>query len=171
MAIGDARGLRLLIDNIPAIVSYWDRHLCNVLANQAFMEFFGKKAPEVHGHHLREVVGKNLYELSRAHIEGVLSGEKQSFRSALTDRQGRARHGETILIPDIVDGEVAGFYVYVHVTDVTARVEAEHARDDAARLLRISMDNAPVGQAIVDMSIRALYVNPALCAMFGYTAE
>jgi diguanylate cyclase (GGDEF)-like protein/PAS domain S-box-containing protein len=170
MAMGDARRLRLLIDNIPAIVSYWDRELCNVVANQAFIEFFGKTPAEIHGRHLREVLGENLYELSRAHIEEVLAGEKQVFGSTLTDRQGSTRHGETIYIPDIVEGEVRGIYVYVQVTDVTARVEAEHARDDAMRLLQISMDNAPVGQAIVDMSLHALYVNPALCAMFGYTA-
>ncbi len=170
MAMGDARRLRLLIDNIPAIVSYWDRELCNVVANQAFIEFFGKTPAEIHGRHLREVLGENLYELSRAHIEGVLAGEKQVFGSTLTDRQGSTRHGEAIYIPDIVEGEVRGVYVYVQVTDVTARVEAEHARDEAMRLLQISMDNAPVGQAIVDMSIHALYVNPALCAMFGYTA-
>ncbi|MGO9382448.1 MAG: diguanylate cyclase domain-containing protein [Mycobacterium sp.] len=170
MAIGDARRLRLLIDNIPAIVSYWDRELCNVVVNQAFIEFFGKTPAEIHGRHLREVLGESLYELSRAHIEGVLAGEKQVFRPTLTDRQGSTRYDETIYIPDIVEGEVRGFYVYVQVTDVTARVEAEHARDDVVRLFQISMDNAPVGQAIVDMSIHALYVNPALCAMFGYTA-
>jgi len=170
MTIGDARRLRLLIDNIPAIVSYWDRALCNVVANQAFVEFFGKTPAEIHGRHLREVLGENLYELSRAHIEGVLAGEKQVFGDTLADRQGSTRHGETMYIPDIVGGEVAGFYVYVQVTDVTARVEVEHARDDAMRLLQISMENAPVGQAIVDMSIHALYVNPALCAMSGYTA-
>jgi diguanylate cyclase (GGDEF)-like protein/PAS domain S-box-containing protein len=170
MTIGDARRLRLLIDNIPAIVSYWDRELCNVVADQAFIEFFGKTLAEIHGRHLREVLGENLYELGRAHIEGVLAGEKQVFGDALTDRQGSIRHGETIYIPDIVGGQVRGFIVYVQVTDVTARVEAEHARDDAMRLLQISMENAPVGQAIVDMSIHALYVNPALCAMSGYTA-
>jgi diguanylate cyclase (GGDEF)-like protein/PAS domain S-box-containing protein len=170
MAMGDARRLRLLIDNIPAIVSYWDRELCNVFANQAFIEFFGKTPAEIHGRHLSDVLGENLYELSGAHIEGVLAGEKQVFGSTLTDRQGSTRYGETIYIPDIVEGEVRGVYVYVQVTDVTARVQAEHARDDAVRLLQISMDNAPVGQAIVDMSLHALYVNPALCAMFGYTA-
>jgi diguanylate cyclase (GGDEF)-like protein/PAS domain S-box-containing protein len=38
------------------------------------------------------------------------------------------------------------------------------------RLLQTSMENAPIGQAIVDTSLNALYVNPALCKMFGYTA-
>jgi diguanylate cyclase (GGDEF)-like protein/PAS domain S-box-containing protein len=90
------------------------------------------------------------------------------FEHTLTDPHGGTRYVETNYIPEVVDGEVQGFYV--QVTDVTARVEAEHARDDAVRLLQSSMDNAPLGQAIVDTSLRALYVNPALCTMFGYTA-
>lgn len=168
MATEDARRLRLLIDSVPAMVSYWDRELCNVVANEAFIEFFGMTPVEIRGCHLREVLGDNLYGLNRAHVEGVLAGEKQVFERTLTDRHGGIRYVETNYIPDIVDGEVTGFYV--QDMDVTARIEAEHARDDAVRLLQISMDNAPIGQAIVDMSIRAVYVNPALCAMFGYTA-
>jgi diguanylate cyclase (GGDEF)-like protein/PAS domain S-box-containing protein len=168
MAIEDRRRLRLLIDSVPAMVSYWDRQLCNVVANEAFVEFFGKTPVEICGRHLREVLGESLYELNRAHVEGVLAGDKQVFEHTLTDPHGDTRYVETNYIPDIVDGEVQGFYV--QVTDVTARVEAEHARDDAVRLLQISMDNAPIGQAIVDTSVRALYVNPALCRMFGYTA-
>ena len=44
MANEDARRLRQLIDSVPAMVSYWDRVLCNVVANEAFIEFFGKTA-------------------------------------------------------------------------------------------------------------------------------
>jgi diguanylate cyclase (GGDEF)-like protein/PAS domain S-box-containing protein len=169
MAIEDARRLRLLIDSVPAMVSYWDSELRNVVANEAFIEFFGKTPVEIRGRHLRDVLGEDLYGLNHAYVEGVLAGAKQVFEHTLTDRHGGTRYVETNYIPDTVDGEVSGFYV--QVTDVTARVEAERARDDAVRLLQISMDNAPIGQAIVDMSINALYVNPALCTMFGCTAE
>ncbi len=50
-------------------------------------------------------------------------------------------------------------------------MEAEHHRDDALRLLQISIENAPIGLSIVDTSIRVIYVNPAFCAMFGTTAD
>lgn len=169
MSIEDPRRLRQLIDSVPAMVSYWDRQLCNVIANEAFIEFFGKTPVEIRGRHLREVLGDKLYGLSHAHVEGVLAGERQLFEHTLTDPLGGMRYVESNYIPDLVDGEVQGFYV--QVTDVTARVEAEQARDDAVRLLQISMDNAPIGQAIVDTSVRALYVNPALCKMFGYAPE
>jgi diguanylate cyclase (GGDEF)-like protein/PAS domain S-box-containing protein len=167
MANEDARRLRQLIDSVPAMVSYWDRALCNVVANDAFIEFFGKTPGEIRGRHLREVLGEDLFRLSRPHVEGVLAGAKQVFEHTLTDRHGGIRHVETNYIPDAKRADVDGFYVLV--TDVTSRVEAERARDDAVRLLRISMENAPIGQSIVDTSLRALYVNPTMCAMFGYT--
>ena len=58
------------------MISYWDRELCNVVANEAFIEFFGKTPVEIFGRHLREVLGENLYGLNRARVEGVLAGEK-----------------------------------------------------------------------------------------------
>lgn len=165
----EARLLRRLVNNIPAIVSFWDRDQRNVIANQAFVNYFGITPVEMHGRHLRDVLGEELYNLNLADIEAVLRGEQREFERAFQDRAGRTRYMQTAFVPEVVDGAVVGFYGFG--SDLTARVEAEHARDDALRLLRISMDNAPIGQAIADMSLRAQYVNPAFCEMSGYSAD
>ncbi len=165
----EARLLRLLIDGIPTMVSYWDRDLTNRLANEAFAECFGMTPAEIYGRALREVLGANLYRLNRPHLDAVLAGEKRVFERTLIDAHGDTRYVEVTYVPEIADGEVTGFYE--HLTDLTSRVEAEHHRDDALRLLQISIENAPIGQSIVDTSIRTLYVNPAFCAMFGTTPE
>ncbi|HNA52419.1 MAG TPA: PAS domain S-box protein, partial [Mycobacterium sp.] len=165
----EARLLRRLVNNIPAIVSFWDRDQRNVIANQAFVNYFGITPAEMHGRHVREVLGEELYNLNLADIEAVLRGEQREFERAFQDRDGRTRYMQTAFVPEVVDGTVVGFYGFG--SDLTARVEAEHARDDALRLLRISMDNAPIGQAIADMSLRAQYVNPAFCEMSGYSAD
>lgn len=165
----EARLLRRLVDNIPAMASYWDRDQRNVVANQAFVNYFGITPAEMHGRHLREVLGEELYNLNLADIEAVLRGEQREFERAFQDRDGRTRYLQTAFVPEVVDGRVVGFYGFG--SDLTARVEAEQARDDAVRLLRVTMDNAPIGQAIADMSLRAQYVNPAFCAMSGYTAD
>ena len=165
----EARLLRQLVDNIPAMVSYWDRDLRNVIANQAYVEYFGITPAEMRGRHIRDLLGEELYELNRADLEAVLRGEQRDFERAFQDRGGRTRYMQTSFVPEFVDGEVVGFYGFG--SDLTARVEAERARDDAVRLLRVTMDNAPIGQTIADMSLRAVYVNPAFCAMAGYTAD
>lgn len=165
----EARRLRLLLDGIPTMVSYWDRDLTNRLANEAYAGCFGMAPTEMHGRDLREVLGANLYRLNRPHLDGVLAGEKRVFERTLVDAHGETRYVEVTYLPEIADGQVTGFYE--HLTDLTSRMAAEHHRDDALRLLQISIENAPIGQAIVDTSIRVLYVNPAFCAMFGITPD
>lgn len=166
---GEARLLRGLLDAIPTIVGYWSRDLTNLIANKAFAECFGTTPADIRGRHLSDVIGEGLYRLSRPHLDRVRAGERQVFQRTLVDAHGRTRHVEVTYIPETVDGEVAGFVEYV--TDLTSRLDAEHHRDDALRLFQISSENAPIGQSIVDMSVRALYVNPAFCSMFGTTPE
>jgi diguanylate cyclase (GGDEF)-like protein/PAS domain S-box-containing protein len=157
--------LRRLLDGIPALIGYWDRHLRNVVANHSYIEYFGMTPEEIRGRHIREVLGDEIYALNLPWIEGVLAGEEQLFHRTLIDRHGHTRHTQASYVPDVVDGEVAGFYV--QVTDVTARVEAERARDDAVRLYQISMANAPFGMAVFDTRGRGLKVNRALCELLA----
>ncbi len=165
----EARRLRILLDRLPAMIGYWDRDLRNVIANDAYVEYFGITPAEAHGRHIRDVLGETVYALNLPYIEGVLAGREQLFERTLIDRHGATRYTQASYVPDIVDGEVQGFYV--QVTDVTARVEAEHARDEAQRLFAISMENAPFGKAVLTTTAHTLQINPALCALVGYPAE
>ena len=165
----ETRRLRILIDRLPAMIGYWDHDLRNVIANAAYLEHFGMTPDEIRGKHIRDVLGNAVYALNLPYIESALAGQEQLFDRTLIDRHGATRHTEASYVPDIVDGEVRGFYV--HVTDVTARVEAERVRDEALGLFQISMDNAPFGKALLTTWGRALQVNPALCQLIGYTAE
>jgi PAS domain S-box-containing protein len=87
----EARRLRLLLDGIPTMVSYWDRDLTNRLANEAYAACFGMTPAEMYGRDLREVLGANLYRLNRPHLDGVLAGEKRVFERTLVDAHGETR--------------------------------------------------------------------------------
>ena len=69
----EARLLRRLVDNIPALVSFWDRDQRNVIANQAFVSYFGITPAEMHGRPLRDVIGEELYQLNLADVEAVMT--------------------------------------------------------------------------------------------------
>lgn len=163
------RRFRLLIDRLPALIGYWDKDMRNVIANDAYVEFFGMSPGEIRGRHIREVLGEAVYALNLPYIEGALAGREQLFERTLVDARGATRYTQASYIPDIVDDEVQGFYVLV--TDVTARVEAEQSRDEALRLFAVSVANAPFGEAVLTTTGRTLLVNPALCRLLGYTAE
>jgi len=146
----ETRRLRVAIDHVPGLIGYWDREEFNVTANAAFFEYFGQTPAQLRGRHIRELHGETVYALNLPFIEGALAGEDQLFERTLIDRDGVPRHTEIAYIPDFVDGKVMGFVA--QIVDVTVRVAAERARDEALRLFHIGMANHPLGHAIVDGS-------------------
>lgn len=165
----ESRRLRVLLDSLPALIGYWDSDLRNVIANAAYVDYFGLTPEQARGRHLRDVLGEAIYALNLPYVQGALEGREQLFERTLIDQRGITRYTQASYLPDIVDGRVHGFYV--QVTDVTARVEAEHARDEAIRLFEVSMANAPFGKAVLTTSAYTLQINPALCALLDYEAE
>src|SRR6476619_865861 len=51
------RRLRVLFDSLPALIGYWDRDLRNVIANHAYVEWFGLTPAQLKGMHISQVVG------------------------------------------------------------------------------------------------------------------
>lgn len=131
----DARRLRALFDHLPAMIAFWDRDLHNVIANEAYVEWFGFTPEQMRGIHIREVLGEEVYAKNLPFITGALAGEEQLFERTLIDTAGNTRHTQASYVPEIIDGEVQGFFVLV--TDVTPRVTAQRAMDEAQRLAQL----------------------------------
>lgn len=165
----ELRQLRQLINHLPGIVGYWDRNLRNVIANDAYLNYFAMAPHQVHGRHIREVLGETVYALNLPYIMGALAGREQLFERELIGLGGVRRRTLMSYIPDIVDGEVQGFYI--QGTDLTEEAEAERTLDDGRRLFEISMANAPYGKAVATTDGEMLLANPALCALTGYSAD
>ena len=131
----EARRLRVLFDGLPALIGYWDRDLRNVIANEPYVEWFGVTPEQMRGMHIREIVGEAVYEQNIPYMQRALAGEPQEFQRTLVDVRGRTRYSQVSYAPDIVDGEVIGLFVLV--TDVTSRVEAERQLDEAQELAEL----------------------------------
>jgi diguanylate cyclase (GGDEF)-like protein/PAS domain S-box-containing protein len=165
----ELRQLRQLINHLPGIVGYWDRNLRNVIANDAYLNYFAMTPQQVHGRHIREVLGETVYALNLPYIMGALAGREQLFERELIGLGGVRRRTLLSYIPDIVDGEVQGFYI--QGTDLAEEAGAERTLDDGRRLFEISMANAPYGKAVVTTTGEMLLANPALCSLIGYGAD
>ena len=74
----DVRLLRTLLDQLPALIAYWDRDARNVVANAAYVEWFGFDPAQMHGLHISEVLGSEVYAMNLPFITGVLAGEEHS---------------------------------------------------------------------------------------------
>ena len=61
----DASRLRALVDGLPALMAYWDGDLRDALANAAHLKSYGMTPEQLHGMHLRDVLGPAGPRLTR----------------------------------------------------------------------------------------------------------
>jgi PAS domain S-box-containing protein len=174
--VRDSRGpdssdvLRKVVDSVSAMLAYWDADQRCRFANAAYQTWFGVAPDSLIGTHIRDLLGPPLYELNRPFIEAALRGEPQEFEREIPHPAGGpSRHSLAQYLPDVVDGVVRGFFVLV--SDVSALKRAELALRQAEQRLELTIDEAPIGMALVGTDGRFLRVNRALCESVGYTAE
>ncbi|ESQ77118.1 ATP-binding protein [Asticcacaulis sp. AC402] len=109
---------RLLAENIPGLLGYWDHNLTCRFANNAYLEWFKWKPEDLQGVHVKTLLGEELFALNWPYIRGALSGKKQTFERAITKSNGAVGFTLTQYLPDFSDnGEVRGFFVLA--TDIT----------------------------------------------------
>jgi diguanylate cyclase (GGDEF)-like protein/PAS domain S-box-containing protein len=132
--------LHKIIDNVPALVGYWDQDLRNVFANRAYSEWFGQRPDEIQGGHIRDLLGPDLYEKNRPLLERALAGEQQHFQRTILTPSG-PRHSAATYAPDRVGDQVRG--IFVLVTDITelevARAKQKEQSEAIERLARTDM--------------------------------
>jgi len=144
------RRLRVLFDSLPALIAYWDRDLRNVIANRAYVQWFGYSPEQMLGMHIRHVLGEAVYAKNLPYIEGVLAGKEQLFERTLVDTTGVTHHTQASYVPDVVNDQIVGFFVLV--TDVTPRVEAERGLAEAQRLAELGSWQLDVASGVVSWS-------------------
>lgn len=164
------RDLRSILDNLPAMIGYWDRNLRNRFGNHAYHRWFGIDPARMPGMHIREVIGEERYCLNLPYIEGVLRGEPQLFERAIPAPDGsEVRHSLAHYIPDVLDGEVLGFYVLV--TDVTAVKEAETALRASEERYRSVVEDQTEVICRFRRDGTFTFVNDVYCRFFGKSAD
>jgi PAS domain S-box-containing protein len=134
------RDLRSILDNVPSMIGYWDKSLCNRFGNHAYRYWFGIDPQQMSGKHIREIIGEERYRLNLPYMEAALRGEHQIFERMIPPSEGGdTRYTLSQYIPDIVNGETQGFYVLV--TDITAVKKGEEAIRHSEEQLRAMYAN------------------------------
>jgi PAS domain S-box-containing protein len=161
--------VRRLADQAPSMMAYWDRELLCRFANRAYELWFGVDPDRLIGRSIAELLGPKLFALNEPYMRAALRGEAQRFERVVPGPDGVQRHSLATYLPDVVNGEVAGFMV--QVTDVTPlkqtqaelqavidRLEAEAAMRrsaeenliDVTQSLAITLDSIGAGFVGVD---------------------
>lgn len=132
--------LQTVLDSVPSMIGYWDKDLRNRVANKAYSDWFGVEPSSLLGIPMVQLLGADMFERNRPYIEGALRGERQKFERSIPRPDGMgSRHSLANYLPDIVNGEVRGFYVIVHdITDIVASRQA-FARDQRQLLAKMQI--------------------------------
>jgi diguanylate cyclase (GGDEF)-like protein/PAS domain S-box-containing protein len=115
--------LRLVANNVPALISYVDREQRYRFSNRTYDDWFGISQDRMLGRTVAEVFGEEHYGRMKPHFDRVLSGEEVEFEF-VTAEGGRQRALQVACVPHLApEGAVLGFYMLGN--DVTALKRAQ----------------------------------------------
>ncbi len=126
------RSRRLIMDAVPAMISYVDKDLYYRFVNHQYEKWFHRPATEIVGKRIKDMLGEEQYQFIEHHIEAVLRGERVVYeRQILFERE--KRDVRVNLVPHFEDGgAVTGFFILINdITDLkkmeeTIKHQASH---------------------------------------------
>lgn len=116
--------LRLVTDNIPALIAYLSPGPVFRFANRRYADWFGQSVASIAGRPAPEVVGEELFKELHPHIERAFEGKAVSYEYQRKRSDGSTAFMRSTLIPDMtVDGRTLG--IFVLSLDATDQKQAE----------------------------------------------
>ena len=115
--------LHLVMDGVPALLSYIDRDERFVYVNDAYERWHGIPKDKIVGMSLNELLTPEAYERSSEYYKKALAGERAVFENFTNDINGRERFVRGHLVPHFIDGTVNGFFTMIF--DITDNKRSE----------------------------------------------
>jgi diguanylate cyclase (GGDEF)-like protein/PAS domain S-box-containing protein len=157
--------LRLIADNLPALVAHIDRDQRYRFCNKAYESWLDMPAAQMVGRSVREVWGEERYAMLAPNIERALRGERVYFDYALADR-GVERHVLTHYVPQLDErGRVDGLFVMA--SDVTELETARRELQAAQGRLETALDGSSVALWDTDLRTGRVYLSEAWAGIIG----
>jgi PAS domain S-box-containing protein len=131
--------LRLVMNTLPGLIAYVDRHLCYRFVNARHSEWFGRSGQDFTGHTVPEVLGQELFSFVKPYVERALAGETVVYEHTYAYRPDLIRDVQVTYLPDRDgNGIVKGFVVVLE--DITARKLAERKQQEIDRQLSLLIE-------------------------------
>lgn len=143
--------LRLITDNLPALVAYIDSAQRYRYANPAYANFFGRSVPEIVGLTVQTVIGHSIYGKIEERIRAVLTGEKVEFETWFLHPDGEDHCFNSRYVPHFsADGHIQGFFVLV--IDVTEKRKLQEMLQNRERELAHANRVNALGEMVAGIS-------------------
>ncbi len=116
--------LRLVVDNAPMKIAFYDADLNCRFSNRAYAEFRGLSPSAVIGKPIEEIISGDSWREFRTHLPRLRSGEAARYRTCRADADGKTVVLDVALVPYVpVGGRMQGVFVLLH--DITEQAQAE----------------------------------------------
>lgn len=152
-----AERLRLVSDNIPVRIVYFDHQLNLQFWNRTFAEAFDllDTAPPLAADVALE---KSLYEETLPHLKLALEGRRTQFEWVRDDEvNGGRRWGRVTFTPHLVDGQIEGLFGVA--VDISAERDAQRRLAETSDFLQLITDNMPARLSYVTKDDTILFLN------------
>lgn len=162
--------LRLIADNVPAAIAYYDAStLCCLFANHRYAQLFGWNDETIVGRPLVEVIGDEAAQQIDPQVQLVLSQRANvTYERSLAGPEG-ARQVEVNLLPHLgADGAAVGCFVLI--SDISRFRRTEQAlRESEDRLTKFMQ--ASCEGIVFHKDGFITDANPPALALVGYTLD
>ncbi len=160
--------LRMITDNVPALISYVDADQRYTFVNQPFAREVGLTADQVIGRQVRDVRA-TFWDVIRAPLDRALAGQRVRFEGDGVFN-GKLVHYQSNYVPDVgPDGKVRG--IFAMTMNITQRKEAELRQAVSEERVRNILTNAPDAFVSVDQNGIIGEWNRQAELTFGWTRD
>jgi two-component system, sensor histidine kinase and response regulator len=149
--------MRLVTENVPGRLAYFDAQRRLGFANKAAVESFGGALDELLGRPFDEFLGPTRTAAFSGKAALALRGEPQTYDVEKLDADGQPSYIIVHLVPDEREGAVRGFVAMT--TDVTHVKRAEREMQRAEALLRGAIDAVNEAFVLFDADDRMVFCN------------
>jgi two-component system, sensor histidine kinase and response regulator len=160
--------MRLVTDNIPGRLAYFDRDRGLTFANKAMFHALGGNPMQHVGRSFDELLGPDHGDHGRRAAR-ALAGEAHSFDVEGRDASGATAYAIVHLVPDLRDGAVHGFIAMA--ADVTHVKRAEREMQRAEALLRGAIDAVDEAFVLFDAEDRLVFCNDKYREIYASSAD
>ena len=127
--------LRTILNNVPAMIGYWNQQLRCEFANEDYRAAFGLDPARMIGMSMQQIMGTARFKKNEPYALMALKGQPQRFEHRIPKPDGTFTCADVRYLPDFNESrEIRGFHVLA--TDVTALRDAHVAIEAANTQLK-----------------------------------
>jgi len=160
--------LRLLADNVPALIAYYDAATMQcVFANDRYATTFGWDSLSIIGRGIAEVIGEEAARQIQPQVDRVLHEQQSAAYERELSTPDGVRHIEVNLLPRLGEGERT-IGCFVLISDITKYRLAERAMRESEERLSKFMQASCEG-IVFHKDGFVTDANPPALQLIGYT--